>query len=424
MAIGEGVLALEISADLHPVSPASSKSVIAQVQFYDAAGQLMDVAPPQLRHSEKVGGYFYPYDYVQGDAFRFIVPSPDGAARAEVVLRHWRKLDTTPYRVGSVSIHPVDPIAAPRRSSVSRGGGEAWSAERTLREAIKGFAAALTSDDAPLSAHEAPFGEAVVEHFIFETKNVAFAKGLARRRLQAGRDRDALALLPLASDPLLAEAASRRALLQWAMSAALSENRSSLGNMGGVVVVAQDADFQIQDTGLSAVVERGWPLEIFAANPPAQALADGSTWCDVEAYDATDADQIGRLADQVVRAGRGRDLRMVWAISARDAIAAAAIGRRLALPVIYDMRDSSAWAARMHDREWLHTDEGQREEAIFRSALRAADRLLVPADADWTWLSAFLDLDSKIFTDGSGGAMLASLASSVIRDSAAGTGAE
>ena len=95
-AIGEGVLALEISADLHPVSPASSKSVIAQIQFYDAAGKLMDVAPPQLRHSEKVGGYFYPYDYVQGDAFRFVVPSPDGAARAEVVVRHWRKLDTTP----------------------------------------------------------------------------------------------------------------------------------------------------------------------------------------------------------------------------------------------------------------------------------------------------------------------------------------
>jgi len=410
--VGPGVAALEFSADLQPASPASTKSVIAQVRFYDARGLLLDVSLPQLRRSEKAGAYFYPYDYRQGGAFRFVVPTPEGVAKVEVVLRHWRKLDRTPYSAGAVSIQPTDPIAVPKGRGAGSKSDEAWPAERELRAAIRTYAIALTSEAGPLASHETPFGEAVVEHFILETKDVDLARRLALRRLDAGRDRDALALLPLASDRRLLEAAGRRALLQWA-AAAPPEQRAHLGDCGDVIVVAQNIELRIAESGLNAVAERGWPLEVFAPSssdtPPASAV----TWLPVEPADASDSGQTARLSDQVVRAGRGRDLRLVWAASATDALAAMDIGRRLGLPVAYEVLDLPDWIARLDDAAWRSTDEGQREESLFRAALQAAGGLLVDGSASRAWLSTFLGDDSRIFITGSEAAMLERLGSSL-----------
>ncbi|MGH6978810.1 MAG: hypothetical protein ACRED4_05930 [Brevundimonas sp.] len=423
--VGPGVAALEFSADLQPASPASTKSVIAQVRFYDARGLLLDVSLPQLRRSEKVGGYFYPYDYRQGDAFRFVVPAPEGVAKVEVVLRHWRKLDRTPYSAGAVSIQPTDPIATPRGRSAGPHSGESWPAERALRAAIKTYAIALTSEAGPLTSHEAPFGEAIVEHFILETKDVGLARGLAVRRLDAGRDRDALSLLPLASDQRLLEAASRRALLQWAAAAPSPEGRARLGDKGGVIVVAQSMGLHIDDPRLNALAEQGWPLEVFApASSSDTSSAAVVAWTPVEPPDASEKDQIPRLADQIVRAGRGRDLRLVWAASATDALAAAEVGRRLALPVAYEVLDLSSWIARLDDAAWRSTDEGQREESLFRAALRMADLLLVNENASRVWLSAFVEDSSRIFITGSEAAMWGRLASPVIEGATPGTDSE
>ena len=422
--IGPGVAALEFSADLQPVSPASTKSVIAQVRFYDARGLSLDVSLPQLRRSEKVGAYFYPYDYRQGDAFRFVIPTPEGVAKVEVVLRHWRKLDRTPYSAGPVSIQPADPIATPKGRGADQDGGEAWSAERALRAAIKTYAIALTSEPGPLASHEAPFGEAIVEHFILETKDVDLARGLAVRRLDAGRDRDALFLLPLASDQRLLEAAGRRALLQWAAAAPSPERRARLGDKGGVIVVAQNMGLRIDDPRLNALAEQGWPLEVFAPASSSDTSSAAVAWSPVEPHDASETDQIPRLADQIVRAGRGRDLRLVWAASATDALAAAEVGRRLALPVAYEVLDLSSWIARLDDAAWRSTDEGQREESLFRAALRMVDLLLVDEDASRVWLSTFLEDSSRIFITGSEAAVWARLASPVIEGPTPGTDSE
>ena len=386
---GSGVAALEISAELEPASPVSTKSVIAQVLFYDAEGRSLDVSAPQLRRSQRLGAYFYPYEYRHGKVFRFVVPAPDVAFRVEVVLRHWHKADVTPYSAGAVSIRPTDLIAAVSGTDAASEASRGWFAERDLRMAIQDYATALTAEVGGLSANETPFGEAVVEHFIFETNNVDLARGLALRRLDAGRDRDALALLPLVSHARLKEAAGRRALLRWADAISPLDEDVSPGH-GEVLVVAQSANLDVGSPGLRTLGERGLPLELFAPAPPDAALLSVAAWTPVEPLDTSDASQIVRLADQVVRAGRGRGSRLIWATSVGDALAAAAIGRRLSVPAFYEVADLASWRARFDDVAWRHTDEGQREEALFRGALNAAHRLIVGSAEDRDWLSAFL----------------------------------
>lgn len=409
VSIGQDVQALEVSAELRPASPASSKSVVAQVRFYDEAGKALEVRSPPLRHSDKVGSYFYPYDYMRGGTFRFVIPAPSGAAKAEVILRHWRKLDKTPYGAGALSIEPVDPIAAPQRAGAVVGEDEAWSAERVLRGAIKSYATTLAAGVDPLPGHEAPFGEAVAEHFIFETRDAKLARGLALRRLAAGRDRDALFLLPLVPDQRLLEAACRRALLDWAESFSLPVLERRLGDAGAVVLIAQERSPLIGESILSFFKEQDWPLEVFSADSPTGSLALG-VWTAVEHLNGAEAGQAVRLADQVVRAGRGRDLRLVWASSARDALVAASVGRRLELPIVYEIGDAAEWIDRFNDAVWRSTDEGQREEALLRAALRTADRLVIQDEGQRAWLSMLTEGLDRIYCAGSELAMLNGLA--------------
>ncbi len=369
---------IELSCELLSASHGSSRDVIAAVRFLDRSGLSLSAPGKALRISKSGEAYVHPFDSRIEDAFRLVMRPPDGTEVVEVEFRSVTATDNASHAVRDVMMRPL--------GGEERLGADlsSWAESRRLMAAVLRFGRAVEKRGGPLHLEQDMFGEAVLEHFVLTNQDRRLATALAEGRLRAGRDREALVLAGLADTPGVKQAQSRRDLLEWASKALL--HYATADRASGVVFhVAQNVDAQGRECLFSRLTSGDSGSEIFMALVPAPGT-DASNLRVVEPFDPVDSACVVRLAEQLVRHARGRNVACLRGYSLTDALAAAVAARRLGVRSEFEAGDLVELRSVLMSPDIASSDAADRERALYDLAFKAVDQVDMDDDSR-TWLS-------------------------------------
>jgi glycosyltransferase involved in cell wall biosynthesis len=412
--IGRGATAVELSGKLEGATPGLERSVLARIRVFDREDRSLDHQLSGLRISETAGKYFYALEYVRDDVLRFSFALPANTARVEVALQHWARADKTRYLHGPLSLNPVAAVVnAPSR--VSANAGEAAreklrEAERDLRGALRTYVERLAAVPGPLYADDVPFGEPLAEYLIHDEGLVEPGLRLAGRRLRAGRDREAIALIGLGAEPELVKADGRRRLHQHMAGLPRRPAASPQIKHRSLVYLLHNAlpydsgGYAARSHGLlRGYVKAGWEVQAFTRpgypedrghkRGPATQVIDGVTYHTLDdagpGATADGADQITniqRFAEQVLKRLEGESIGVVQAASFfQNGFAGRTVADRLGVPLVYEMRGMEWLTRSSNDPRWLDSEQCRLMIDLEQMAARDADHVFTITGAlrDW-----------------------------------------
>lgn len=370
--------AIEISGEVKSSRRPGAQALIARLRFVDAAGNTLAARSPKLLAADEGGHHFFVLEHMSAGVFRFVCLVPRGATQVEyaVHLRHASERFGVALR--DISLRPLRSRLVLDAARTDSAADPVWRADRELRSAIARRAETLLAPSAPLRAEDSPFSEAVIEHFILDTHDVALADRLADRLLKAGRDREALTLLGVSERPTLRMAASRRDLLSLAAPSERPTAGRWTGN-GRLVLATENAVRESAGGWRQAMTGSGWAFESCGAGAASSETGQAT---DVEPH------AVRALSDRLVSQGRGRDPGLIWTDRLGDALAGADAANRLDIALIYDATDIAEEGTAPGSAIWATTDSGRLDEALYRGALSGADLVIARTEAGAAWLKA------------------------------------
>lgn len=370
--------AIELSGEVRSARKPGAQALIARLRFVDAAGNTLAARSPKLLGADKDDHHFFVLDHLNAGVFRFVCLAPKGATQVDYAVHLRHASERFGVALHDIRLRPLGSRLVLDAARTDSAADPVWRADRQLRSAIATQAEALLATSAPLRAEDSPFSEAVIEHFILDTHDVALADRLADRRLKAGRDREALTLLGVSERPRLRMAASRRDLL----SVVAGLERPAAGRRTGAGRLVLATESAVREGGgawQDAMTGAGWALESCGTGA---ASSETGRATDVEPH------AVRALSDRFVSQGRGRDPGLIWTDRLGDALAGADAASRLDIALIYDATDIADEGTAPASAAWATTDSGRLEEALYRGALAGADLVISRTEAGAAWLKA------------------------------------